>query len=734
MKKSFSLPTAIIIFLLTLLHPQISTGHPVTVDGDPSEWTLPAPGQANLGHIVRDTSGNGEFVWADAQGDERTNFAAPDGRVDIKEVRVTADDTNLYFLITFTSLDIESGDGAPMVQIAMDFNRTPGSGEAYFGGNSDTMVSGDAQWEWLISTMFGSGASTVQFSRHLGGLTNWNIGAGGESAISAANNTIEISVPWLMLTGMMGQAPTYPIRFTVAAFRANTSDETWDIGGNSDALDVLSNYGDPQPSDTRNTWDEVQDGVVDYYFDLFFVPKNIATLYPYYNEGDVYSPVVITEVMATPTTSTNEWVEIQNICPELLDMTDYKIGDEETIGGTESMLRLSGGSLSPSQIGIFAFNADQFAAQYSFNPDWAVSVGATGAQPTTAYTNWSTGSFALAGAGDQVLLLDPSDTIIDAMLYEALGTLPGVTGTITDAANTSLERYPANMDSNDMATDWRTAAGGGHPGEVDMGDADTDGIPDAADNCPTVANPGQEDSDGDGVGDACDNCINDANPGQENSDGDTLGDACDNCPTTDNQAQTDTDNDGSGDLCDNCPSFFNVSQDDADGDGVGDACDNCVNDANPSQENNDGDSLGDACDNCIYTDNETQTDADNDGVGDACDNCINDANPSQVDTDSDGLGDECDNCSDTHNPSQEDMDGDGAGDLCDNCMMLSNPTQADSDGDGAGDACDSCPLDSEKLDPGICGCGTADIDSDSDGTPDCNDDCPADPFKTLPLV
>ena len=41
-------------------------------------------------------------------------------------------------------------------------------------------------------------------------------------------------------------------------------------------------------------------------------------------------------------------------------------------------------------------------------------------------------------------------------------------------------------------------------------DADGDGIPDAADNCPHTPNPDQLDTDGDGAGDACDPCPGDA--------------------------------------------------------------------------------------------------------------------------------------------------------------------------------------------------------------------------------
>jgi sugar lactone lactonase YvrE len=59
-----------------------------------------------------------------------------------------------------------------------------------------------------------------------------------------------------------------------------------------------------------------------------------------------------------------------------------------------------------------------------------------------------------------------------------------------------------------------------------LADTDGDGIADAADDCPAVANADQADADRDGRGDACDNCPDTANADQADRNQDGAGDAC----------------------------------------------------------------------------------------------------------------------------------------------------------------------------------------------------------------
>lgn len=171
---------------------------------------------------------------------------------------------------------------------------------------------------------------------------------------------------------------------------------------------------------------------------------------------------------------------------------------------------------------------------------------------------------------------------------------------------------------------------------VTIVDQDVDGVCGSADNCPSKANPDQQDADTDGLGDACDTCpfdtINDA-------DADGLCGNVDNCPQSYNPGQSDGDGDAYGDVCDACPTD---TGNDVDGDGLCESADSCPSVYDPAQADSDGDDRGDACDTCAAVYNPSQTDADSDGHGDACDNCPTTSNPSQADGDGDGHGDACD--------------------------------------------------------------------------------------------
>ncbi len=141
-------------------------------------------------------------------------------------------------------------------------------------------------------------------------------------------------------------------------------------------------------------------------------------------------------------------------------------------------------------------------------------------------------------------------------------------------------------------------------------DSDEDGVLDDDDNCPDVANAGQEDLDNDNIGDVCDPDI----------DGDGFNNEFDNCPEIANADQSNIDNDDFGDSCDL----------DIDGDGIINENDNCPESANSDQSNIDGDGFGDVCD----------LDIDGDGIINEDDDCPEDYNPNQTDVDLDGCEDE----------------------------------------------------------------------------------------------
>ena len=295
-------------------------------------------------------------------------------------------------------------------------------------------------------------------------------------------------------------------------------------------------------------------------------------------------------------------------------------------------------------------------------------------------------------------------------------------------------------------------------------DPDGDLIANAADNCPSVANPTQQDTDGDTQGDACD----------ADDDNDKAPDSTDNCPTTANPGQENADADAEGDACDADDSVANDLVEAAGTDRFGHAFVVSAR-SGPNGQNPAGsvtiswhetespitspvECLRVYLNRAVLAGNFTDPSGnaervwvvvveDNGTPGAALDEfallshhdlnvnagtCefISIVNHQPIesgeivvfdaggpDADNDRVLDAADNCPTVSNSSQANADGDAQGDACDadddndgivdgsdNCRTTPNANQANNDGDFSGDACD--------------------FDDDNDGIGDPVDNCP----------
>ena len=443
----------VLLLIAGVLRSPAAQGYTIRVDGDPSDWVLSEPLSNNLGHIARDDTLRGEFIWTDRGNDERTSFATPDRRVDIRQLRVTADRVNIYFLVRMTDIDVVSGDGAPQIQIAIDLDGVDGSGNEAFYHDAFVATSSEAAWERLFVTRFGSGRSPVVYN-----VAGVDLAAGRAiSSISVGDDAIEISLPWDLL---LGDEPRAPLQFTVIALRANAADDAWWTGARDwpNALDVITNYADP--GDTSNTWVEIEDGRVDYHFAIWF------HLDP---DRDPSPPLVINEVLYDAPTGVpepgGEWIEIYNRSgvdglvlarpPAGETPRAYKLGDEESVGGSEGTFAFpEGATIDVSDVALVANQAVAFVAGYEGHPAPDFEISESDGTPNMAQDRrWSSASnLNLSNTNDDVLLIDPFDTIIDVVSWDE-ATYPGVVAHRDVAAGHSIERPQIAPDSNDCSAD-----------------------------------------------------------------------------------------------------------------------------------------------------------------------------------------------------------------------------------------------------------------------------------------
>lgn len=411
-----------------------AAAHGVTVDGDASDWSTRVPNTSNLAVVARDASNQGELVWLDAGRDTRTDLVTPETGADLQSFVVTADRTSLYFRVT---LGPETGvvSTPPQIQIAIDSDRVTGSGNTPFAGFADTDVAPEAAWERLVQTQGGPGG-TVRVRD-----TTYATVAMGTIATNATTNVTEIAIPWTSLPAGTLDA----LRFTVAIFRENAMGDTVDIMGSSDALDVISDYGDPTvfAGVPTNTFVEVMDGVVSHSLEVWFDRTT----------REVYAPLLVVRVMVSAPGSSAEWFEVRNQTPLTLDLSQYAVGDEELPDGTEYMgVFPAGATLASGGLASIADIGANFMASYGAPADYVIE---TGTPLLLSMPTWdaSGASFALADSGDEVIVLGWNRTVVDVVAFQ-LGAYPGVTPRTAPGSNRIMVRDPSTGDTDNCIVDF----------------------------------------------------------------------------------------------------------------------------------------------------------------------------------------------------------------------------------------------------------------------------------------
>lgn len=165
--------------------------------------------------------------------------------------------------------------------------------------------------------------------------------------------------------------------------------------------------------------------------------------------------LLISEVMYIPleVEPDHEWIEIYNAGGASIDLTQFKIGDEETQGGGEGMLQFpSGASNGPGKVIVIANQATVFWAIYGSYPDYEMIDTHPDVPVMFAYLHWADGLVNLGNAGDEVLILDLQDSIVDAVSWgnSDFAFDPPVPSVMPGH---SIERFPADVDT-DTNADW----------------------------------------------------------------------------------------------------------------------------------------------------------------------------------------------------------------------------------------------------------------------------------------
>ncbi|MGB5047904.1 MAG: lamin tail domain-containing protein, partial [Caldilineaceae bacterium] len=139
-----------------------------------------------------------------------------------------------------------------------------------------------------------------------------------------------------------------------------------------------------------------------------------------------------------------EFVVLVNVGDAPVDLTGWLVGDGAVPGGGEGLYELPPGHfLAPNTPFVIARNGAAFHVRWG-QPAHAQFENSASAAPVLARRReLASGSLALNDSGDEVLLLDPSLNLADAVVWgNGDGASLGLTGTLYPVADRSLQRVP----------------------------------------------------------------------------------------------------------------------------------------------------------------------------------------------------------------------------------------------------------------------------------------------------
>lgn len=169
--------------------------------------------------------------------------------------------------------------------------------------------------------------------------------------------------------------------------------------------------------------------------------------------------LLITELLYDPAgPDDTEFVEIANPTRTAVDLSGFSIGDAVNPTDFEDVRRFPPGTLlQPGQSLVVATAATAFFTEYGRNPDFEIVSTDTAVPDLLDDPAWGDPEalLQLANGGDELLLRDAQDQVVDVVVYGS-GVYGGMTGcTLVVSANASLERFPYWRDTDDCTADFR---------------------------------------------------------------------------------------------------------------------------------------------------------------------------------------------------------------------------------------------------------------------------------------